>query len=460
VVLVSRSPLAASASYWAQGGVAAALAAEDSPESHAEDTMAAGRGLCRPSAVQALCQDAPARVQELIDLGVRFDADRTGALALGLEGGHSHRRVAHAGGAATGRRITRQLSALAAAHPLITILEGASADALWIQDGRCIGLRAAPARAASPPCPAGIVASATILATGGAAALWKRTTNPRGAIGAGMSLARHAGARLADLELLQFHPTALVADDENDGFLITEAVRGEGALLLDADGERFVDELAPRDVVALAVKHQLEKGGGRSVGLDLRPVDMSRFPNIQAALVRAGLDPSAAPVPVAPAAHYMMGGIATDLDGRSSIPGLFAVGECACTGLHGANRIASNSLAECVVFSHRAVQVLGSEPAPPASPGPPPEPAPSPVPPAETREALSLLAGLERTPEDLEALSGDPFPLARLIALSALARKESRGAHQRADFPEEDPALAGMHTVIDGNAGPALEHWD
>ena len=460
VVLVSRSPLAASASYWAQGGVAAALAEDDSPASHIADTVAAGRGLCRLSAVEVLCNDAPDRVRELIDLGVRFDADRHGALALGLEGGHSHRRVAHAGGAATGRRITRQLSALAAAHPLITVLEGASADALWIRDGRCIGLRAAPARASSPACPAGVVASATILATGGAAALWERTTNPRGAIGAGMSLARHAGARLADLEMLQFHPTALVADDQNDGFLITEAVRGEGALLLDSDGERFVDELAPRDVVALAVKHQLERSGARSVGLDLRPVDMSRFPNIQSALRRAGLDPALAPVPVAPAAHYMMGGIATDLDGRSSVPGLFAVGECACTGLHGANRIASNSLAECVVFSHRAVEATASEPAPPADPGAPPEPGPSPVPPAASRAALSRLAGLERTPEDLQELQHDPFPLARLIAASALARRESRGAHQRADFPSEDPALAGMHTVVASDGPPVLEHWD
>jgi L-aspartate oxidase len=423
------------------------------------DTVAAGRGLTRPSAVRILCEESPARVRELQGLGVRFDADRRGALALGLEGGHSRRRVAHAGGAATGRRITRQLSALAAQHPLITALEGASADGVWLHDGRCIGLAVQPARSSSPPSPAGVVAAATILATGGAAALWERTTNPRGAIGAGMSLAHHAGARLADLEMVQFHPTALVCDGEHDGFLVTEAVRGEGALLVDADGERFVDELAPRDVVALAVKHKLDTTGARSVGLDLRPVDMSRFPNIRATLKRAGFDPASEPVPVAPAAHYTIGGIATDLDGRSSVAGLYAVGECACTGLHGANRLASNSLAECFVFARRAVQAAGAEPAPPDSHGARPDPAPSPVPPAATRAALWRLAGLRRTPEGLGELADDPFPLARRIARSALARTESRGVHQRSDLPEPDPRFDGVHTVVRGEQEPELESW-
>jgi L-aspartate oxidase len=195
------------------------------------------------------------------------------------------------------------------------------------------------------------------------------------------------------------------------------------------------------------------------VGLDLRPVDMSRFPNIASALRRAGVDPAAGPVPVAPAAHYMMGGIATDLDGRSSIPGLYAVGECACTGLHGANRIASNSLAECFVFAHRAVLAAAGEPAPPSDPGSAPDAAPSPVPPAPSRSALWRLAGLERTPDGLAELAEDPFPLARLIARSALARTESRGAHQRTDFPAEDPAFDGMHTVVAGDAPPGLERW-
>src|SRR4051812_15752588 len=270
VVLVSRSPLAESASYWAQGGIAAALADDDSPELHGQDTLAAGRRLSRPSAVRVLCQDSPERVRDLARLGVSFDADRHGSLALGLEGGHSKRRVAHAGGSATGRRITRDLSALVANDPHITVLENTSASALWTAaDGRCIGLLAEhPARGDGPKTPVPIVARATILATGGAAALWERTSNPRGVIGAGMSLAHHAGAALADMEFMQFHPTALRTDDEHDAFLITEAIRGEGAKLLDTHGERFVDELQPRDAVALAVEAVLREQG--AVFLDMR----------------------------------------------------------------------------------------------------------------------------------------------------------------------------------------------
>ena len=201
-----------------------------------------------------------------------------------------------------------------------------------------------------------IAAAATVLATGGAAALWSRTTNPAGATGGGLLLAHAAGAELADLELMQFHPTAVVGDNGADGFLVTEAVRGEGARLLDAGGERFVDELAPRDEVARAVQQQMTATGATSVGLDMRDVDPALFPNVVSALRRAGIDPERELVPVAPAAHYMMGGIATDLDGRATLPGLYAVGECSCTGLHGANRLASNSLSECFVFGARAAR--------------------------------------------------------------------------------------------------------
>ncbi|MEA2352976.1 MAG: L-aspartate oxidase, partial [Thermoleophilaceae bacterium] len=252
VVLVSRSPLAETASYWAQGGIAAALAVYDSPERHLADTLAAGRGASRPSAARVLCEESPESVRDLESLGVHFDADRRGDLALGLEGGHSVRRVVHAGGSATGRRITRELSARVALDDRIEVLEGAAAAALWRADERCVGLRAERPSGRAVD----VLARATILATGGAAALWERTTNPRGAVGAGLTLAAHAGADLADLEFVQFHPTAL-RSEENDGFLITEAIRGEGALLVDDAGERFVDELAPRDQVALAIQHVL-----------------------------------------------------------------------------------------------------------------------------------------------------------------------------------------------------------
>jgi L-aspartate oxidase len=456
VVLVSRSPLAESASYWAQGGIAAALAENDSPERHLEDTLAAGRGAVRESAARVLCEDAPARVRDLEGLGVRFDADRRGALALGLEGGHSERRVVHAGGSATGRRITRDLSALAARHPLIDVMERTTASVLWVDEGRCTGVLAQPVNAEPRP----LLARATVLATGGAAALWARTTNPRGATGVGMTLASAAGAELADLEFMQFHPTALVHPDErHDGFLITEAVRGEGATLVTAgSGERFVNELAPRDEVALAIQRRLRDGD--TVLLDMRRIDLARFPNIVSALEAAGIDPAREPVPVAPAAHYTMGGVATDLEGRASLPGLYAVGECGCNGLHGANRLASNSLAECFVFGHRAALAAAGEPPAAAGAAPPSaEESPSPTPPPPTRRSLWRFAGLEREGAGLSELADDPFPLARLIARSALAREESRGAHQRSDHPETDPARDGRHLVAGSEHAPRWQLW-
>src|SRR3954454_3499103 len=258
VALVSATPLAESASYWAQGGLAAAIAFDDSPQRHLEDTVAAGRGAVNPAAAEVLCAEAPARVLDLEHLGVRFDADRHGHLALGLEGGHSARRVAHAGGSATGRRVTRQLSALVAEHPHIDVLERRRAAGLWLTDGRCVGLLCDDGRA--------VASRAAVLATGGAAALWARTTNPPGAIGAGLVIAHHAGAALADLELMQFHPTAVKDVDGVDGFLVTEAIRGEGATLHDSGGERFVDELAPRDEVARAIETRLAETGATAVG--------------------------------------------------------------------------------------------------------------------------------------------------------------------------------------------------
>jgi L-aspartate oxidase len=446
VALVSRSPLAQSASYWAQGGLAAALDADDSVDLHLADTLAAGRGATSARMAEILCSEAPERVRELERLGIFFDRSAGGELLLSLEGGHTRRRVAHAGGSATGRHVTARLSELAAADERIDVHERTSAHALWVEEGRCAGVLTESAA---------IPATATVLATGGAAALWQRTTNPLGAIGAGLTLAYEAGAALADLEFMQFHPTAVAAEGELDGFLVTEAVRGDGALLVTDEGDRFVDELAPRDAVTLAIERLLD--AGRRVYLDLRPVDMQAFPNIVERLAGAGIDPTCDLVPIAPAAHYMIGGIVTDEHGRSTLAGLYAVGECACTGVHGANRLASNSLTECFVFGRRAalsaVETTGFHP----SGAPPPAAAPTP-PGDETRAALWRDGGPARTAEGLERLAADPYLLARLIARSALERRESRGCHLRTDFPASEPGLDGSHLVMD-RAGPRREAW-
>jgi L-aspartate oxidase len=457
VVLISATPLAQTASYWAQGGLAAALAEDDNFELHLADTERAGRALVRRSAAEILVREAPARVEDLQALGVRFDGDRSGRLALGLEGGHSVRRVVHAGGSATGRRVVRQLSALVAEEPLITVFEGARARALWRSEERCRGLICDDGRI--------VRARAVVLGTGGAAALWARTTNPPGSQGIGLLLAHTAGASLADLELLQFHPTAVIGLPGREGFLITEAIRGEGATLHDSSGKRFVDELAPRDEVSRAIQLRLEETGKRSVGLDMRAIDPAHFPNVVSALREAGLDPMRELVPVAPAAHYMMGGIVADLHARSTLPGLYAVGESSCTGLHGANRLASNSLSECFVFARRAVLHALSEPrhtSPPVSPAEIEALATlsSPLPATlETREALWRDAGIVRSPEGLTRLLDDPHPLARLLARSALARTESRGAHQRIDHPERDPALDQHHFVLTGDGDGTWQTW-
>ncbi len=451
VTLIARKPLRESSSYWAQGGLAAAIGEDDSPELHAEDTIAAGRECCRRSAALTLASEAPAAVSELERRGVDFDRDPDGRLALALEGGHTRRRVVHAGGAGTGRRITERLAALAAEEERIALSEGSSVLALWSDGERCHGVITDAGALRAP---------ATVLATGGAAALWRRTTNPWGAIGAGLVMADAAGARLADLELCQFHPTALAAPGtEADGLLITEAVRGEGAQLRDQAGERFTDELAPRDVVTLAILDRMEQSGADHVLLDMRHVPETGFPSVFEALRAAGFDPAREPVPVAPASHYVMGGIATDLEGRSSLPGLYAVGECACTGLHGANRLASNSLSECFVLGGRAARAATAEPDPGAAvPEPstwrfqPPE--------ASTRDAVWRDAGPRRSTEGLESLLGDPYPLASLIAGFALARRESRGSHRRLEFPRRDPDLDGRHLVCGPGRELEWERWD
>jgi L-aspartate oxidase len=445
VTLVSARPLAETASYWAQGGLAAALAVDDSPAQHLRDTITAGRGLVRRSAAEVLCDEAPARFAELEALGVRFDADRHGNVALGLEGGHGTRRVVHAGGSATGRRILRQLSADVVEEERIDVLEGRRVRALLTgEDGRVGGVACDDGRA--------IPARAVVLATGGAAALWSRTTNPPGSYGSGLLLARAAGAELADLEFVQFHPTAVVGIPGREGFLVSEAVRGEGATLHDAGGERFVDELQPRDAVARAIHRLLIETGERAVFLDMTGIDPARFPNVVEALREAGHDPVTQRIPVSPASHYVMGGITSDLDGRSTVAGLYAVGECACTGLHGANRLASNSLSECFVFGRRVALAGLDEPAPAGAPPTAPVGDLAPAPSRETRRAMWRDAGLERSADGLRRLIDDQHPLARLVAASALAREESRGAHARSDFPAIDPELDHRHSVVPAGA--------
>jgi L-aspartate oxidase len=414
VLVVSKGPLDSSNSWAAQGGVAAAVGPDDDPSLHAADTLAAGRGLCRPTAVELLTREAPGRIDALVELGVEFDD------GLAREGGHSRSRVVHAGGAETGKRIAEVLALRAREHPRIDIVEGRA-----IRELGELG------------------AQAVVLASGGYAALWSRTTNPRGAVGDGLLLAHAAGAALADLELVQFHPTAL----RDDGFLLSEALRGAGATLIDDDGERFTDELAPRDVVARAIA---ARDGAR---LDLREIERERYPSLMATLERAGYDPAGEPIPVSPAAHYAIGGIVTDLDGRTTVPGLYAAGECACTGVHGANRLASNSLLECLVFGRRAgLAAVEDGTAVPGTAGR--------CLPAEPLDGGRLweCAGLIRSAAGLERLRASAHPLVRLVAECGLARAESRGVHFREDHPAESAELAG-HFVVRPGFPPTLERW-
>ena len=442
VLVLAKGPLRLSTSSLAQGGIAAALGGDDSPALHAEDTLRTGRGLSRPTAVAALTGEASARIRDLVELGVGFDDD------LGLEGGHSRRRVVHAGGAATGDRVARVLVERVLAHARIEVAEGERMQELWCSGDRCLGV-VTDRRT--------IRSRATLLATGGAAALWSRTTNPPGAVGDGIAAAYRAGAAVADLEFVQFHPTTLV----DSTLLLSEALRGEGALLLDDCGERFTDELAPRDVVARDIAAR-----GTAL-LDLREIDRARFPSLMGSLAERGYDPAETPIPVAPAAHYTVGGIVTDLDGRSELPGLYAAGECAATGVHGANRLASNSLLECLVFGRRAALAALAEPSlsgpvPDLDRGTGPGSDPGHVLGGQVdegvRTALWRDCGLIRDAAGLERLRASSHLLTRLIAESALIREESRGSHFRVDFPVENPSLE-RHVVLRLDHEPRLETW-
>jgi L-aspartate oxidase len=352
VALITKDNLSLSASDWAQGGIAAALGADDSATLHVEDTLRAGAGLCDRAAVEHLVTQAAPCIHRLIELGVAFDRS-AGELAMTLEAAHSRRRVLHAADT-TGRAIVSILAETVLQRPNITVYEAAFALDLWLKEGRCQGVLVAYNNALG-----WLSAQATVLATGGGGQVYGQTTNPAGSTGDGVAMAWRAGAQLRDLEFFQFHPTSL-AQPGAPPFLISEAVRGEGAHLIDHTGYRFAQdyhadgELAPRDVVSRAIFHHLQKTGQPQVWLDMRPIPPAqlqyRFPNIIQVCRSWGCDPLTQPIPVAPAAHYWMGGITTDLHSQTSLPGLYAVGENASTGVHGANRLASNSLLECLVY--------------------------------------------------------------------------------------------------------------
>lgn len=466
VILVTKSELAESNTKYAQGGIAAALFPDDSVASHVADTMRAGAGLCDPIAVEVLCGEGPQRVRDLIALGVEFDriasGEHRGELARGHEAAHSARRVIHAGGDATGLAI--EVALLRAVRALaVEVHEYTFMRDLVVADGRVVGVDVI-----GPEGPRVIPADLVVLASGGAGQLYSHTTNPTVTTGDGVAAAWRAGAELADVEFYQFHPTSLAVPGNP---LVSEAVRGDGAVLLDESGHRFMldvhpdGELAPRDVVARGIAAAMERQGGRPVMLDAtalgREYLAERFPGITRVCAEHGFDWAAEPVPVTPAAHYWMGGIRTDVAGRTSLPGLFAVGEAACTGVHGANRLASNSLLESLVFAWRASDALDEAVEPvisgrttrtlellPASEGT------TAVSRMGLQQLMWRLVGLERSAEGLREAAatlaswradGDTvadgenrnlLDLARLVVASALRREESRGAHDRTDFPE------------------------
>jgi L-aspartate oxidase len=464
VMVLTEAPLNhGCSSAWAQGGVAASLSPDDQPFLHAADTVAAGAGLVEAGLAHLLAEEGPAAVRRLAELGAPFDRTADGEFAQSLEAAHSRPRVARVKGDQAGRAIMEAVSVAALAARHIQVRQDAKLIGLLQDaDGR---VRGVIARIGGQPVE--IVARAVILATGGIGGLYAVTTTPPELQGDGLGLAAMAGAIIADAEFVQFHPTAIDIG-RDPAPLATEALRGEGAILVNRQGERFMPayhpagELAPRDVVARAIHAEL--AAGRGAFLDAREAVGARFPEefpgVFAACLGGGVDPRAQPIPVAPACHYHMGGIATDADGKTSLPGLYAAGECASTGVHGANRLASNSLLEAAVFGARAGRAAAGEHPTAARalktvsaaelPGPVLQ---------ELRRAMSRDAGVVRDAagltrlqdliETLEAAHGRSAPLvaARLTATSALAREESRGAHFRADFPEQKAAKRSFITL-------------
>jgi L-aspartate oxidase len=473
VLLLTKRSLFDSATAYAQGGIAAALGAGDSTDLHRRDTLAAGAALCDADAVRVLVEEGPARVRDLWAAGAHFDLDPKGELLLGREGAHSANRIVHSHGDQTGAEVARTLVARVAEDDRIQVLERARVLDLVVHRKQCVGVRASISGRAVE-----IIADATVLATGGSGQIFRYTTNPVVATGDGYAIAHRAGVRLVDMEFVQFHPTALDTP-ENPLALISEAVRGEGAVLINEAGERFMlgkhpmAELAPRDVVARAIFRQ--QRGGKRVYIDARKIGRrfaARFPGILSLCLARGLDPRRQPVPVTPAAHYMMGGIDVDLCGRSSMDRLYAVGEVSRTGVHGANRLASNSLLEGLVFAERVARDVVAR----TELSSMPKERDWQVPPLVDRGAAQVAAdrvravmweyaGIARTAKglrravkelrDIESilLAGATEELnlvqtARLVAEAALLRKESRGGHYRSDFPRSKRAWRGRHIEL------------